>query len=161
MEAPVTEYRTIEIDFDVHKLIENERCSFGEKPNDALRRLLKLPSRTPEQPPQAATAVGRSWSGEGVTLPHGTRLRMRYNGRLYEGEIADGKWVIEGRMFGTPSGAASGIAITKRGKKTRLDGWIYWEVQSLGENTWSPIASLRPKQNGVSVTLAELEALGL
>src|SRR5205085_4873112 len=113
--------------------------------------------------PTAIAASGRrSWSGEGVTLVHGTRVRMRYNGRLYEGEIVDGRWIIEGKTFDSPSGAASGIAVTKRGKKTRLDGWIYWEIQAPCETGWTPIAALRPKGNGAAAqALAELERMGL
>ena len=135
-------FRTIDIDFDVHKLIEAERRSFDEKPNEALRRLLKLPPKAAEQ----ATSInrGRSWFGEGVTLAHGTLIRMRYNGRLYEGEIVNGKWVVERKTFDSPSGAASGIAMTKLGKTTRLDGWIYWEIQGPGDSGWTPIKSLRP-----------------
>jgi hypothetical protein len=51
-----------------------------------------------------------------VSLVHGTRFRMSYNGRQYAGEIVDGKWVIEGKTFDSPSGAASGVALTKSGK---------------------------------------------
>jgi hypothetical protein len=135
---------TIEIDFDVYKLIEAERQSFDEPRIAALRRLLKLPAKQAAEPLNDGISAGRSWSGEGVTLVHGTRLRMRYNGRQYEGEIVDGKWVIEGKTFDSPSGAASGIAITKSGNTTRLDGWIYWEVQAPSDTGWTPIKTLRP-----------------
>jgi hypothetical protein len=98
---------------------------------------------------------GRSWSGEGVTLPHGTILKMRYNGRQHEGEIVDGKWIIDGKTFDSPSGAASGVAITKSGKKTRLDGWTYWEAKVPGDTSWTPISSLRRKLNSRSTFTAE------
>jgi hypothetical protein len=146
MEGSMPELTTIEIDFDVYKLIEAERKSFDEPRLDALRRLLKLPTKPIGEPTKAGHLSGRAWLGEGVTLPHGTRLRMRYNGRQYEGEIADGRWAIEGKTFDSPSGAASGVAITKSGKKTRLDGWIYWETRAPGDTGWTPIAALRPKQ---------------
>ena len=139
----MSEFRSIEIDFDVHKLIEAERQSFSETPNDALRRLLRLPQRTHAKAPTKVTNNQRPWSGEGVTLPHGTRLRMRYNRRQHEGQVIDGKWVIDGKSFDTPSGAASGVAITKGGKRTRLDGWIYWEVMFPGDTNWTPIRGLR------------------
>jgi len=157
----MSDFRTIDIDFDIHKLIEAERRSFDERPNDALRRLLKLPSKTPASGPRPiGSSAGRSWFGEGVTLVHGTHVRMRYNGRLYEGEIVDGKWVIEGKIFDSPSGAASGIAVTKRGKKTRLDGWIYWEIQAPGDTGWTPIAAIRPKGNGLNSPLTA-EQIGI
>lgn len=150
----MSEFRTIEIDFDVHKLIENERTGFTESANDALRRLLKLPPRASAKPGKKAVSGHRSWSDEGVTLAHGTSLRMRYNGRLHEGEIVDGKWIVDGKTFDSPSGAASGVAITKSGKHTRLDGWIYWEAKQPGEDKWMRITSLRTG----TVTL---EVLGL
>ena len=40
--------RKIDVDFDVHQLIELERRNFGESPNDVLRRLLGL--RSPNEP---------------------------------------------------------------------------------------------------------------
>lgn len=152
----MTEFRTVEIDFDVHKLIEAERKSFAETPNEALRRLLGLPTRVRSKSLKAIDGQ-RSWSGEGVTLPHGTILKMRYNGRQHEGEIVDGKWIINSKVFNSPSGAASGVAITKRGKKTRLDGWIYWEVKVPGDTAWVPISGMRRKANGASnLTLEDL-----
>lgn len=153
----MTEYRTIDIDFDVHKLIETERRSFDEKPNDALRRLLKLPGKPAASNNGAPRPGGRPWSGEGVVLPHGTRVRMRYNGCLYEGEIVNGQWIVEGKSFDSPSGAASGIAVTKKGRTTRLDGWIYWEVHLPGDTDWMPIKSMRPRlARSTTLTLEEL-----
>ena len=152
----MSEFRTIEIDFDVHKLIENERTGFTESANDALRRLLKLPPRAAAKATKKAVNGLRSWADEGVTLAHGTAIKMRYNGRLYEGEIVDGKWVVDGKTFDSPSGAASGVAITKKGKHTRLDGWIYWEAKQPGEDKWKRIAALR-----TSTSTVTLEELGL
>ena len=153
----MTDFRTIEIDFDIHKLIESERRSFAETPNDALRRLLRLPTRERAKPVTRSANGQRSWSGEGFTLPHGTMLKMRYNGRQHEGEIVDGKWVIDGKLFDSPSGAASGVAITKSGKSTRLDGWIYWQVRVPGETSWTPIGALRREMHRVSnLTAKEL-----
>ena len=141
----MTEFRSIEIDFDIHKLIEGERANFRESANDALRRLLKLPPKTAIKPASKANGH-RPWSDEGVTLAHGTAIRMLYNRRLYEGgEIVDGKWVIGGKTFDSPSGAASGIAVTKKGKHTRLDGWNYWQAKQPGEGDWTLISSLRKK----------------
>jgi hypothetical protein len=154
------EFTTIEIDFDVYKLIEAERRSFDESRIDALRRLLKLPPKPVVGTLNGSKPAGRAWSGEGVTLAHGTRLRMHYNGRQHAGEIVDGKWLVEGKTFDSPSGAASGIAVTKRGKTTRLDGWIYWEILAPGDTAWTPIKALRPKRL-VGSTHLSAEELGL
>ena len=132
--------RTIEIDFDVHKKIEAERKSFSESPNDVLRRLLKLGGAAESY---AINEARRSWSGKGVTLPHGSEVRMEYNGRRYEGAITDGEWLVEGQRFKSPSAAAGGVAVTKDGKHTRLDGWNYWSVKRPGDGDWVAIRALR------------------
>jgi hypothetical protein len=75
---------------------------------------------------------------------------MQYNGRTHVGEVVQGKWIIEGKSFDSPSGAASGVAITKAGTNTRLDGWIYWQVKLPSETSWTPIDALRHKANGAS-----------
>jgi hypothetical protein len=140
----MAQFRTIDIDFDVHKLIEGERTSFSETPNDVLRRLLQLgqPAKT-QSLTGAQSPAGRSWSDEGVILPHGTSLKMNYNGRTHSGQIVDGKWLVEGNVFSSPSGAASAVAITRKGKKTKLDGWIYWMVARPGDSTMVRLDSLR------------------
>jgi hypothetical protein len=138
--------RTIEIDFDVHKVIENERRGFDESPNDALRRLLKLPELTASRKAsRPAPSNHRSWIDKGVVLPHGTELRMEYRGHNYVGQILNGEWVIDNKQFDSPSGAASGVAITKKGKQTKLDGWKYWYVRRPAEDNWIALNNLRQK----------------
>ncbi len=141
----MAQFRSIEIDFDVHQVIEIERHGFDEKPNDVLRRLLKIDKDTPASPvPVSANSAGRQWSGKGVTLSHGTELRMKYNGKQHFGKIDDGEWAVEGKRFRSQSAAAGGVALTKSGRKTSLDGWIYWEVKRPGDHGWTPITALRP-----------------
>jgi hypothetical protein len=134
--------RPIEIDFDIHKLIEAERRGFDEPPNSALRRLLKLPEKVSTLPTMKR---GRAWQSEGVSLAEGTQLRMTYGRpkRTYTGTIVNGEWHVEGQVFDSPSGAASGVAITGKGNKTRLNGWDLWEVQHPGEMRWIRLSVLR------------------
>ncbi len=138
--------RSIEIDLDVHKCLEAERQGFDEAPNDVLRRLLKLkPSakRPNGGGESVAVAGGRSWSGKGVTLPHGTLLRMEYNGKSHAGQIDNGEWLVEGARFSSPSAAAGGVARTRAGKSPSLDGWGYWQIKRPGDARWLPINALR------------------
>ena len=138
--------RTIDIDFDVHKHIESERTSFSDTPNDVLRRLLGLgTSPIGPLPPTSPESGGSFWTGKGVTLPHGTELRMEYNGRQYSGVIENGKWLVEGKCFNSPSGAACGITTTRDGKRPTLDGWIYWYCKRPGDTDWTSIKQLRPQ----------------
>ena len=141
--------RTIEIDFDVHKLIEVERRGFDEAPIVALRRLLGLPEAV-EPPATAAPQASGGWHGEGVHLPNGTKLRMSYSGRTHDAAINGGRWFAEGKTFDSPSGAASGVALTKAGKRTRLDGWGYWEAKLPGEKEWVRIGSMRAQATGLT-----------
>ena len=142
------DFQTIEIDFDVYKKIEAERKGFSDSPNDALRRLLNLgESSKPLLEISAQTNGGRAWQGKTVSLPHGTEVRMKYNGTQYKGLIDNGQWLVEGEKYGSPSAAASGVAITKSGNKTSLDGWIYWEAMKPGESRWTPIKKLKRPTN--------------
>ena len=137
----MSEFRTIEIDFDVHKMIEMERQSFTESANDVLRRLLKIGEQSQGHPRPVRN--GRPWSGKGVTLPHGTKLRMEYNGCEYSGVIEDGGWSVDGKRFLSPSAAASGVAVTRDGKHTNLDGWIYWYIRRPSDEDWIAMRQLR------------------
>lgn len=139
--------RTIDIDFEIHQLIESKRTSFSDTPNEVLRRELGLgtsPIVPPPSTPQASS--GRSWTGRGVTLPHGTELRMEYNGRQYSGVIENGEWLVEGKCFNSPSGAACGVASTKDGNSTPLNGWNYWYCKRPGDTDWTSIKQLRAQR---------------
>ncbi len=145
--------KTIEIDFDVHRLIELERRGFEEPENAALRRLLKLPAGPPpsqvilgaeaysgnvENPKNAA-----AWSWKGVVLPHATELRMEYRGQMVRGRVENGKWLVEGKSYTSPSDAAGSSVQTKSGEKPSLNGWLYWEVKRPGDATWRKLKGLK------------------
>jgi hypothetical protein len=68
---------------------------------------------------------------------------MEYNGRVYTGRIDNGRWLVEGKEFKSPSAAAGGVALTKDGRHTSLDGWIYWYVKRPGDANWIALSSLR------------------
>jgi len=184
--------RNIEIDFEVHQLIELERRNFDETPNDALRRLLKLPDqkrevivpparlfhgpepRRPEprirpEPPEGKRVLPNigdgAWTGDGVALPNGTQVRMHYNDRWHFGEIQASQWVVEGKVYTSPSSAAVGCAVTKDGTHPSLNGWLYWEFIRPGEYRagWQHLSTARDHaefgKNGIRpATLDELRA---
>jgi hypothetical protein len=138
--------RSIEIDFDIHKLIEAERKSFDEPPYVALRRLLGLPP-SPTEMALATLDVPPSppFREDGVEVPHGSRARMEYDRgkQLFEGRFLNGKLVVDGRTFDSLSGAASELAITRKGTRTKLNGWLYWSVQLPGQTEWMPMKDVR------------------
>lgn len=139
------EMRTIEIDFDIHKLIEAERQSFSEVPNTVLRRLLKLENAdVPESQPSLSPDPDRgAWIWKGVKLPAGTELRMEYRGKEHRGVIQNSAWVVEGETFKSPSAAAGGVTVTRNGARPSLDGWKYWFVKLPGNPEWTALGNLR------------------
>lgn len=135
------EMREINIDIDIHKVIENGRDSFDETPNTVLRRLLGLDETG--RMTKSVIKSERPWCGKrNVTLPHGTHVRMTYNGVLTSGEIVDGKWLVNGKLFGSPSAAASNAAVTRKGGKTSIDGWRYWYAKRPGDENWVALSVL-------------------
>ncbi len=138
----MTSLRTIEIDYEIYKLIQLERRGFEEPEYLALRRLLKIPE-TEEKNESYPTPSGRSWFGQGVELPHGTQLRMKYNGQIFRGQIDNGVWAVEGKRQNSPSAAAGAAASTKDGKHPSLNGWNYWEIKRPEDAGWHPLKSLR------------------
>ncbi|MGO4837182.1 hypothetical protein AB4144_33530, partial [Rhizobiaceae sp. 2RAB30] len=94
------QFQKIDIDWDIHRMIEAERRGFDEPPHVALRRLLKLPPPEPCSPEPAPVSSGLAWREDNVEVPHGSDARMAYQrGRqVYEGKFLDGKLVIGGRQ---------------------------------------------------------------
>lgn len=131
----------IDIDFDVHQKIELARTGFDETPNDVLRRLLGITKKTGVS--DVNEPEGRAWSGKGVTLPHGTELRMEHNGKVYTGRIDQGEWLVEGVRAKSPSDAACRVATTRNGSKPSLNGWIYWQAKRPGDRAWKAISGMR------------------
>jgi hypothetical protein len=117
-------------------------------PACALRHPLIATSehRTGERPARPARAA----RVKAITL-----LRMDYNRRTHEGQAVDGRWLVEGNLYDSPSGAAVGVARTKKGLPTNLDGWVYWYVKRPGSNEWVLIETLREQGR------PSLEELGL
>lgn len=138
--------RQIEIDFDIHRLIQMERKSFDEAENAALRRLLKLGPSAEAPLPEAAATARRPWSKGGITLPHGTEIRMEYNGVLHVGRIVDAAWEVEGHREKSASGAASAVARSKDGAPVNINGKAYWHVRRPGDSDWTPYGALKRKR---------------
>jgi hypothetical protein len=142
--------KTIEIDFQVHRLIELERRDFDEPENAALRRLLKLPQDESSKLPAPAFAAktdsgGEAWFWKGVSLPHGTEARMNYAGQIVRGVIENGRWQVNGMTYKSPSDAAGSSVVTKDGTRPSLNGWMYWEVKRPKDSGWRTLQSLKPR----------------
>lgn len=137
----------IDIDWDIHKLIETERRSFEEPPYVALRRLLKLPPPFVVASNTDDEEKGLPWIEDGVEVPHGSAAKMEYlrGAQVYEGKFLNGKLVINGRAFDALSAAANALAVTKDGTKPSLNGWIYWKAKFPGDSHWRSLFDLRER----------------
>lgn len=148
----------IAIDWEVHQLIERERKGFTEAPLSALRRLLGL-DVTAEAPAPVAEKqrvrvraakkpeAEKVWT-EGLTIPNGTKARFNYRRgtRPIYGEFVNGMLVAAGREYDSLSKAANDLATTRNGKKTRLNGWLYWAIEVPGgSGNWVILDNLRGK----------------
>jgi hypothetical protein len=144
---------SIEIDFDIHKLIEAERRSFAEKPYMALRRLLKLPDVEAPTKQEEVSADGFPWTDDGVIVPHGCVARMEYNRgeQVYEGQFLDGALVVDGQRYKSLSRAASALAKTRNGSTPSLNGWNYWSVKMPGSDSFEPLEHLRLRAHGKAI----------
>ena len=135
----MSNFTTIEVDFEVFQKIQMERKSFSDSDNDALRRLLDLPSITEPRPSGDSQEVseGGIHLRYNVSLPQGTRLRMKYRGELHYGDVRGGRIWVNEKPFNGPSPAA--VEITSG----NVNGWNYWEVLFPGSTNWVKIMSLR------------------
>jgi len=141
----------IEIDFEVFKeltaRLENEADSY----NEAIRRLLNLPSShvaprlgEVDMPGQPAiiSGLGGQTSGvwfSNVFFPDGTHFRATYKGRTYRAQIAKSQWIDEfGILRTSPSDAASAIS------RTNVNGWRFWFVRRPFDDDWQRMDALRP-----------------
>ena len=160
-------YRKIEIDFEIHQLIEMERRSFDEPENAALRRLLNLDDAKRSDDSEASAdrrlaerleqtlnsetgGEGRPFIEDGVVIPSGTLARMSYlrGAQRYEGRFIDGNLKVGNETFTSFSSAARSLAVTKDGSKTSLNGWLYWEVKKPGSTKWERVWDLRESVRG-------------
>lgn len=137
--------QSIDVDWDIYKMIETERGSFDEPHYVALRRLLKLPAVKSLQEPAPITENGRPWIEDGVEVPHGSLARMEYlrGSQIYEGRFLNGKLIVNGKSYDALSAAASALAKTKDGSKPSLNGWLYWKVKFPGETRWRSLGDMR------------------
>lgn len=153
-------FQKIDIDWDIHRMIESERRGFDEAPYMALRRLLKLPELEMGAISSATEAEGLPWYEDGVTVPHGSLARMSYQrgSQVFEGRFLNGRLVVSGKNFDSLSAAANALAETKDGKKTQLNGWNYWEALFPGEKKWRSLKQMRDDYratlaNGIDLVL--------
>lgn len=136
--------RTIQIGLEVHKAIEAERRTLAETENAVLMRLLLGESNAPKiEVPQQALRTGKAWTKDDVVLPEGTKLKGQYSGQTVVGEVIDGRWLIAGKSYDSPSMALIHNVRTRDGRRTNINGWNHWLVQRPQDTVFKSIKVLR------------------
>lgn len=140
-----TELKSIKIDLDVYKVIVMKQKHFDESPNDVLRRLLDLPpineiGEPIFEPGRKKEALRRPTKR--LPLPDGLQLHKTYKGLevhavtkdqkviVKEVKDADGKVVVEGGTYNSPSAAACKIS------QSRANGWKFWKYKNTKTGKW-------------------------
>lgn len=128
----------VHVDNEVFQAVVSSLIDERDTPNSVLRRLLKLDGK-PSQPAVPPTPVqpkaGAPWIVKGVLFEHGTVLRGRYRGNVYEAHVDNGSLVYNHQRWSHPSPPATLI----RGNP--VNGWDFWMVQR--GDRWMPIGDLR------------------
>ena len=130
---------TIEIDFDVYKLLTAKRASEDVTYNDVFRDLLGLGAPRRPAPPTTmnASTTANDWVTKGVRFPPGTEFRATHKGVTHQAKVEGGALALNGERYDTPSSAAMSIT------KTSVNGWIFWECRLPGKSSWQLITTLR------------------
>lgn len=132
---------TIEIDFDVYKVLTNLRESESTSYNDVLRRLLKLGADKAASERKTRSPIENDGPGctmQGVHFPEGTQFKVSYKGRTYTAEIRGGRWVDqEGHVRTSPSDAATAIT------RNNVNGWRFWWFKRPNEASWRKLRELQ------------------
>ncbi len=120
---------SIDIDFEVFKLLTGMRVNESHSYNEVLREIMGLPVST------SMTGL----SVRGVLFPNGTRFRhvSKTTGKTYTGEIRNNKLVADGKETASLSNAATHVS------GSNMNGWKFWEVCLPGKDRWVLAETLR------------------
>lgn len=125
-------FKTIEIDLEIYRLIETNRSSFDETEADILRRILDLPPLKKQDSEKRGMNLRN-----GVVLPDGTLLKGTHNMAEHQAEVRGGWILLSGKRYKSPSAVATAI----RGYPE--DGWRFLKVKRPQDSEWVILNELR------------------
>ncbi len=131
---------SIEIDFEVYKVLTNKRESEAVSYNDVVRDLLKMKEVKDEQTFSSSSVPFSvlDWIYKGIRFPNGSEFRASYKGVVYFAKVENGSLIVSGKSVSTPSEAAKTVT------NTNVNGWTFWECRFPGSKDWKLLKSLRP-----------------
>ena len=141
--------RTIEVDFEVHQLIEANRRGFDDPANAVLRRLLRIDGKdinhspTETTPETASKYPDGSWTKRGVHLDSGAELKVSYAEVEAYGRVDGGRLMFDGKGYDAPSPAVMEVVAVRRGKSVSINGWKHLYVRESMHGSWFSLDQLR------------------
>lgn len=129
------EKKSILIDIELYKFLEQNRTSFEEDYNAILKRLLLKDFSQKLTESIGVLPNGLHWKG--IFFKDGLRLRGYYKGALLEAIIKKGKINYNGHEYTSPSAAAVGAT------GMNMSGWSFWEYFDEKKNKWISISKLK------------------
>lgn len=127
--------QSVEVDFEVYKLLTVRRATEHVTYNDVIRELLGIGGK--QAPTAPNTESASDWITKGVRFPEGTEFRAEYKGRQFKAVVEAGALLLNGKRFESPSSAAMSIT------ESATNGWVFWECRLPGHSSWKLMKSLR------------------
>ncbi|MFZ3059595.1 MAG: DUF2924 domain-containing protein [Candidatus Methanoperedens sp.] len=143
----------IDIDNEVWKELQKKAIPFEDTPNSVLRKLLGLEDTNKKnstmkpdteisnisEPFKLPTLISTAQVEPPniIGLLEGKRLWKKFKGKDCFADVKNGKFIIDGKAFDSPSSAAMHIT------GTFVNGWMFWKYNDSNSNRWLPIDKLR------------------
>lgn len=129
------EKKSIFIDIELFKFLEQNRQTFDEDYNDILKRLLLKNTAKKETNKNVVSQNGLHWKG--TFFKDGLKLRGFYKGMMLDAIVKNGKINYNGQEYTSPSAAAIGAT------GMNMSGWSFWEYFDEKKNKWILISDLK------------------
>ena len=130
---------TIEIDLELYKFIQSKLISFDEKPNDVLKRILKISDSLETNRENSKSIPPSGFTYKNVFFENGFEMRKITKGKIHTLIAQDGYFLLNGKKYTSPSSAGMSIS------NGAVNGWIYWEYKDEKSKLYRPIDYLRKK----------------
>ena len=132
--------KTIEVPDDLYKELEKRAIPFEDKePADVIRRIIDYPRIGSAETDESTCDNGSDLHCRGGMIHHGTRLRKTYKGHSFEAEVLNGKILLNGNSYLSPSEAANAAVCSVGPQSSSINGWIFWEFLDTTTRQWKPL----------------------
>lgn len=143
---------SIKVSQDLYMALDRLRDPQDKRITDLIWRLVEDRGVKRTEP----TSVEQGWwytgdvaeglTASDMTIPNEAALRGRYRGKYVLARVRNGRIVIDGESYESPSSAARAVLATHRvaGAAANVNGWRFWEMEyPAGSGNWRRLDSFR------------------